>query len=100
LALNAWVAKACNSLDSEISENTSLQSLVDTAKERWNTNIFSKIQISSTNDSDHQLLYSSMLGMFMIPSNRTGENPGWTSAEPYYDDIFTCELIDTSTVVV
>jgi putative alpha-1,2-mannosidase len=25
----------------------------------------------------------------MIPSNKTGENPGWTSSEPYYDDIFT-----------
>lgn len=25
----------------------------------------------------------------MIPSNKTGENPGWDSQEPYYDDIFT-----------
>src|SRR5690606_11796251 len=27
--------------------------------------------------------------MFLIPSDRTGENPLWTSSEPYYDDIFT-----------
>lgn len=27
--------------------------------------------------------------MFLIPSNRTGENPGWSSEEPYYDDVFT-----------
>ena len=30
-----------------------------------------------------------MYGMFLLPSNRTGENPLWTSSEPYYDDSFT-----------
>src|SRR5262249_1974456 len=34
-------------------------------------------------------LYSNLYGMYLIPSNRTGENPNWTSDEPYYDDIFT-----------
>lgn len=24
-----------------------------------------------------------------MPTDRTGENPGWTSDEPYYDDIYT-----------
>ena len=28
-------------------------------------------------------------GMLLLPSNRTGENPLWTSSEPYYDDLFT-----------
>lgn len=27
--------------------------------------------------------------MHLLPSNRTGENPLWTSSEPYYDDTFT-----------
>lgn len=27
--------------------------------------------------------------MLLLPSNRTGENPLWTSSEPYYDDLFT-----------
>lgn len=27
--------------------------------------------------------------MLLIPSNRTGENPDWDGAEPYYDDVFT-----------
>ncbi|KAF2797770.1 glycoside hydrolase family 92 protein [Melanomma pulvis-pyrius CBS 109.77] len=82
-------AKACQNVDNEIPLQTSLSSLVTKAKTRWNAEVFSKIQISSTNTADLQLLYSSMLGMFMIPSNLTGENPGWTSAEPYYSDIFT-----------
>ena len=27
--------------------------------------------------------------MHLIPTNQTGENPGWESSEPYYQDIFT-----------
>jgi predicted alpha-1,2-mannosidase len=81
--------KACQNLDDEIGENTSLQSLVESAKSRWNSDIFNKIQISSNSIDDLELLYSSLYGMFLIPSNRTGENPGWSSNEPYYDDIFT-----------
>ena len=30
-----------------------------------------------------------LYGMLLLPSNRTGENPGWLSTEPYYDDLFT-----------
>ncbi|KAF2007287.1 glycoside hydrolase family 92 protein [Amniculicola lignicola CBS 123094] len=82
-------SKACQNLDNEILESTTLESLVDTAKKRWNAEVFSKIQISSTDVADLKLLYSSMLGMFIIPSNRSGENPGWSSDEPYYDDVFT-----------
>lgn len=80
--------QACKNLDEEISKTTSLQSLIDNARSQWNS-VLSKIQISSDVTTDLQTLYSSMYGMFLIPSNRTGENPHWTSAEPYYDDIFT-----------
>ncbi|KAF2270930.1 glycosyl hydrolase [Lojkania enalia] len=81
--------KACQNLDNEIPEQTDFQNLVGKARNKWNTEVFSKIQISSENSSDHDLLYSSLLGMFMIPSNLTGENPDWSSPEPYYSDIFT-----------
>ncbi|ORY19813.1 alpha-1,2-mannosidase family protein [Clohesyomyces aquaticus] len=80
---------ACQHLDKEIPATTSLQSLVDRARSTWNTRVLSKIQTSSTNATDLQLLYSSLFGMFLIPSNLTGENPGWTSSEPYYSDVFT-----------
>jgi predicted alpha-1,2-mannosidase len=81
--------KACTNLDTEITEETELQTLVDNAKARWNEDIFGKVQVSTSNETDLQLLYSSLYGMFLIPSNRTGENPGWDSTEPYYDDVFT-----------
>ncbi|KAF2823417.1 alpha-1,2-mannosidase family protein [Ophiobolus disseminans] len=82
-------AKACANLDSEITPDTSLETLISNAQRRWNTEVLDKVKITTTNSSDLQLLYSSLYGMFLIPSNRSGENPGWTSTEPYYDDIFT-----------
>ncbi|KAL5117689.1 hypothetical protein ACEQ8H_004437 [Pleosporales sp. CAS-2024a] len=81
--------KACANLDAEITAETGMGTLVDKAKARWNADILGKIQVSSTNHTDLQLLYSSLYGMFLLPSNRTGENPAWTSSEPYYDDVFT-----------
>ncbi|KAF2643371.1 alpha-1,2-mannosidase family protein [Massarina eburnea CBS 473.64] len=82
-------SQACQNLDKEIKQDTTLNSLTDKAKETWNAEAFSKIQITGASDDDTKLLYSSLLGMFLIPSNRSGENPGWRSSEPYYDDIFT-----------
>ena len=82
--------KACMNLDAEITEDTELDTLVENAKSRWNEQVFDKVKIPSPNQSDDlQLLYSSLYGMFLIPSNRTGENPDWNDGEPYYDDIFT-----------
>ncbi|KAF1974390.1 alpha-1,2-mannosidase family protein [Bimuria novae-zelandiae CBS 107.79] len=81
--------QACQNLDNEIQPKTTLQSLITKAKKAWNSEILSKIEVAGGSDADTQLLYSSLLGMFMIPSNKTGENPGWSSEEPYYDDIFT-----------
>jgi predicted alpha-1,2-mannosidase len=80
--------KACENLG-EIREDTDLQTLVDAAKTRWNEEVLSKVQISSNNQDDLQLMYSSLYGMFLIPSNRTGENPEWNDGEPYFDDVFT-----------
>ncbi|KAI4653561.1 hypothetical protein J4E93_001327 [Alternaria ventricosa] len=81
-------SQACSNLE-EITSDTSLTTLVTAAKNRWNTEILSKVKTSSFDTSDLSLIYSALYGAFLIPSNRTGENPSWTSTEPYYDDIFT-----------
>lgn len=87
----SWISasKACRFRDDEISETAKLQDLVDAAKSRWIEEVFSKVSVKSSNTTDLSLLYSSLYGMHLIPSNRTGENPLWESSEPYYDDIFT-----------
>ncbi|KAF1934065.1 glycoside hydrolase family 92 protein [Didymella exigua CBS 183.55] len=81
--------KACHNLENEIPGETNPHSLIQDAQARWNQEVFNKIQMSSDTTEDLQLLYSSLYGMFLIPSNRTGENPAWSSGEPYYDDVFT-----------
>ena len=82
-------AKACQYVDDEIPAETPFQTLVSTTKDNWNTEVFSKIQTPSTDTNYLQLLYTSLYGMHLIPSNKTGENPLWSSSEPCYDDIFT-----------
>ncbi|KAF2088701.1 glycoside hydrolase family 92 protein [Saccharata proteae CBS 121410] len=82
-------AKACQNLEGEIPSGTALHSLVDASKAAWNEEVLAKVTTTSTNSTLLTQLYTSLYGMFLIPSNRTGENPKWASTEPYYDDIFT-----------
>ncbi|RYP25141.1 hypothetical protein DL765_000022 [Monosporascus sp. GIB2] len=81
--------QACQNVDNEIPEGTPLETVVDDAKTAWNDQVLSKITTTDTNVTNLQLLYSSLYHMLLVPTNKTGETPLWTSTEPYYDDIFT-----------
>ncbi|KAM0722627.1 hypothetical protein Q7P37_002068 [Cladosporium fusiforme] len=85
------VEKACGFKDDEIT-SWSLNDTVEAAKEEWNRDVFSKIQVP-TDDSQNRtnlvLLYSSLYFMHLMPSDRTGENPLWDSSEPSWDDFYT-----------
>lgn len=76
--------KACQNVESEIPLDTELQQLVTQAQENWNAAIFRKFTTTETNETTLTQLYSYLYGMNLLPSNRTGENPDWTSDEPYY----------------
>lgn len=82
-------AKACHNVDTEIPKGTTLTSLVTRAQQAWNTKVFQKVTTTETNTTVLTQLYSYLYGMHLLPSNRTGENPAWVSAEPSYDDFFT-----------
>ncbi|KAI0599405.1 family 92 glycoside hydrolase [Biscogniauxia sp. FL1348] len=82
--------QACGNVNREIPAGTSLETLEDNAKTIWTDQVLSKVTTTDTsNTTKLQLLYSSLYHMHLIPTNKTGENPLWSSAEPYYDDIFT-----------
>ncbi|KAI1446395.1 glycoside hydrolase family 92 protein [Annulohypoxylon stygium] len=82
--------QACANVDAEIPAGTSLETLENNVKTAWNNQVLSKITTTDTSNTTRlQLLYSSLYHMSLIPTNKTGENPLWSSAEPYYDDIFT-----------
>ena len=82
-------AQACSNVNSQISSTTTLSDLTSATKEIWNSQVLSKVTTTETNVTNLQLLYSSLYFMHLLPTNKTGENPSWTSSEPYYDDIFT-----------
>ncbi|KAI1265741.1 glycoside hydrolase family 92 protein [Xylariaceae sp. FL1019] len=82
--------QACSNVDNEVPEGTAFDTIVDNVQTAWNDKVLSKITTTDTsNTTKLQMLYSSLYHFQMIPTNKTGENPLWTSSEPYYDDIFT-----------
>ncbi|KAI1798496.1 glycoside hydrolase family 92 protein [Daldinia bambusicola] len=85
----SWVStdKACQFLD-EI-PHWNLEHVRDAAKNRWNSDVFSKINVTSTNHTQLEMFYTAMYHAHLLPSNRTGDNPYWESDEPYYDDFYT-----------
>ncbi|KAM5491161.1 hypothetical protein MaudMau93_002184 [Microsporum audouinii] len=78
--------KACQFMD-EI-RSWDLNDTVNDAKNRWNTEVLSKVTTSDTNTTRLTMLYSALYRSHLLPSNRTGENPHWESTEPYYDDYY------------
>lgn len=87
----SWISnkQACENVQKEIPEGTSLETVVHDAESEWTSKVLSKVSTTNTNKTTLSLLYSSLYFMHLIPTNQTGENPGWTSSEPYYQDIFT-----------
>ncbi|CAN8104585.1 unnamed protein product [Discula destructiva] len=81
--------QACANVNTQIPAGTARETLTTATKDAWNNQVLSKITTSDTNTTNLQLLYTSLYHMNIIPTNKTGENPLWTSSEPYYDDIFT-----------
>jgi len=57
------------------------------SKALWNTEL-AKLSLSGESDSQRRQLYTAMYHIMLMPTDRTGENPGWQSNEPYYDDYY------------
>jgi predicted alpha-1,2-mannosidase len=57
------------------------------ARAQWNTEL-AKLSLAGESDSGRRQLYTAMYHIMLMPTDRTGENPGWQSSEPYYDDYY------------
>jgi predicted alpha-1,2-mannosidase len=51
----------------------------------WNKAL-GRIEIAGADDTQRRTFYTALYHTMMMPSDHTGENPKWTSSEPYYDD--------------
>jgi len=87
----SWISneQACQNVNREIPAGTKFSAVVQSTKDAWNTQLLSTITTGATNQTSLKLLYTSLYFMNLLPTNQTGENPGWISSEPYYSDIFT-----------
>jgi predicted alpha-1,2-mannosidase len=93
--------KACQNVDDEIPTEMTFNTVVEDTKAAWNSQVLSTMTTTSTNATNLELLYTSLYFMNLLPTNQTGENPGWSSPEPYYSDIFTLwDLFRCSTALL
>lgn len=85
----SWIStdKACQFLD-EI-PHWDLNTTVKAAETQWNEQVLSKIDVTTTNETQLEMFYTGLYHSHLMPSDRTGENPYWESEEPYYDDFYT-----------
>ena len=59
----------------------------DHAEIRWN-DALGKITIENDRNDVKTIFYTSLYHAMLMPTDRTGENPKWTSQQPYYDDYY------------
>ena len=78
--------KAKENVRKEISA-WNLAAVHNAAVSLWNGEL-SKLKLTGATNSQSRQLYTAMYHVMLMPTDRTGENPGWTSPEPYYDDYY------------
>ncbi|HEX4758187.1 MAG TPA: GH92 family glycosyl hydrolase [Terracidiphilus sp.] len=57
------------------------------AVSNWNRAL-GKVEIKGATPEQEQIFYTALYHTMLMPTDRTGENPLWKSAEPYYDDYY------------
>lgn len=91
------VANACGYVESEIPATKSFEDVVEQAKQEWESKVLGAIEVvddgnaTSQNDTLKRMLYTALYQSALMPTDKTGENPYWTSNEtfPYFDDHYT-----------
>lgn len=59
----------------------------DAGRAKWE-DALSRIRITGATEDQNKIFYSAFYRSLLQPTDRTGDNPGWTSSEPYYDDYY------------
>ena len=78
--------KAKQNIEREI-EHWDFNKVKNDAEEEWNRKL-NTIIVRTQNEDQKKIFYSALYRTMLMPVNRTGENPKWTSSIPYYDDFF------------
>lgn len=63
----------------------SFDQIKNTAKEIWE-DTFASIDVKGGTEEEQRLFYTAMYHSFVMPRDRTNDNPNWNSKLPHYDD--------------
>jgi predicted alpha-1,2-mannosidase len=80
------VAQARKNVDAEIPGFDFAATEAGTAA-KWDKAL-GTVELKGESDEQRQMFYTALYHTMMQPTDRTGENPMWTSNEPYYDDYY------------
>lgn len=89
--------QACQNVAKELPQSLGFDDVVEIARKEWEDQILSKIEVmddgsdTSQNSTLKRMLYTALYQTGLMPSDKTNENPYWTTDEnsPYYDDHYT-----------
>ena len=77
------VENACKYLEHEIGMR-SFDEVKRVAKAAWE-DVFATIDVNGGTEEEQRLFYTAMYHSFVMPRDRTGDNPRWTSGQPHFD---------------
>jgi predicted alpha-1,2-mannosidase len=77
--------KAKQNIENEVTHWNFEQTLKQT-QDQWESRL-SKVDINATDDQK-KMFYTALYHTMLMPVERTGENPKWTSSQPYFDDFY------------
>ncbi|KAL9076435.1 MAG: hypothetical protein Q9157_003671 [Trypethelium eluteriae] len=90
-------AKACSSIRTELPATSSFEDVVQQVRGEWDSKVLNNVEILddgseyAKNATLKRMLYSALYQTGLMPTDKTGENPGWDTDDgnPYYDDHYT-----------
>lgn len=94
--------QACSYVASEMPESTSFDDLVEQARSEWESRVLSTVEVvdgnstEAQNDTLKRMLYTALYHSAVLPTDKTGEIPLWTSNDsfPYFDDHYVSQSLN------
>jgi predicted alpha-1,2-mannosidase len=80
------IEQARRNVETEI-PGFNLEAVHTAAVAQWNKAL-RNVEIEGATPEQAQMFYTAIYHTMLMPTDRTGENPLWKSAEPYYDDYY------------
>ncbi|MCD7971545.1 MAG: GH92 family glycosyl hydrolase [Candidatus Azobacteroides sp.] len=79
------VENAHRFLEKELAQHLTFEEIKAQAFRKWE-DVFARISVEGGSEEEKSLFYTAMYHSFVMPRERTGDNPFWESDRPHLDD--------------